>query len=707
MAKDFSISSKVLDTDKYVYREERDLAKTQVDWGTISKNLTDTINTVRDDRETQKAEIEKATTEAMNRAGEFDQYNNKTLNESVLEGSEWAKNALSVQMDLVRRGLVTPGENQRYQQRVSDSFTFLKKNLSSFEADFNENNRRAEEGESTTLEQAINGSVAGLGVLKNWKLSGNAATGELAYVRVGNDPKTGEPYDANNPANQASLGSVGVRATNRTDYTSTTEMAQAEVGALAEVISSTLLDNQAVRSIEDWRQLDQSEEMMTGLVKTLTSTTGKMASIAQDKLGFTAEAYKQDWTDKELAEDPDRVRLIPDPSGSGDLKVDYSPEQIARIEEAARLALESQIDQKIKTIKGFAEQKQSSIEAAQEINLDEGRGYFNSLRDFVTGTGQTAGSGAQNLVNEFNKALPEGGKPYQNIKRVVDTAGNIVSFELTREDGTPLPVNVEGLSTQDAMRELWAAVTPEKTMKWQTLLREDPTILDNFPTEYGTGAASGQGQLEEYGVINMQAPSDLLGGKAPLEYIQKELGGTLGGGGIDPAVQVKKVYEKVINAALPSQMFSDVDGDLGIKVIVEGSDVLIQVGESTTKIENAWGDGWPGQEDENYTINQLQMIEDVIGVERQRLKDKRAGRTGGGGGTPAPSDIRIKNNINLVGTSPNGHNIYTFMYKDPSKHLEGMYQGVMAQEVPHATVQVGEELWVDYNKLDVDFIKVS
>ena len=47
------------------------------------------------------------------------------------------------------------------------------------------------------------------------------------------------------------------------------------------------------------------------------------------------------------------------------------------------------------------------------------------------------------------------------------------------------------------------------------------------------------------------------------------------------------------------------------------------------------------------------------------------------------------------------------MYKDPSKHLEGIYQGVMAQEVPHATVQVGEELWVDYNKLDVDFIKVS
>ena len=704
MAKDFSISSKVLDTDKYVYREERDLAKTQVDWGTISKNLTDTINTVRDDRETQKSEIEKANIEEMNRAGEFDQYNNKTLNESVLEGSEWAKNALSVQMDLVRRGLVTPGENQRYQQRVSDSFTFLKKNLGSFEADFNENNRRAEENESTTLEQAINGSVAGLGVLKNWNLSGNAATGELAYVRVGNDPKTGEPYDANNPANQASLGSIGVRATNRTDYTSTTEMAQAEVGSLAEVISSTLLDNQAVRSIEDWRQLDQSEEMMTGLVKTLTSTTGKMASIAQDKLGFTAEAYKQDWTDKELAEDPDRVRLIPDPSGSGDLKVDYSPEQIARIEEAARLALESQIDQKIKKVKGFAEQKDSALEVGQEINLDEGRGYFNSLRDFITAEGTAAGSGAQNLVNEFNKGLGEGESAYQQVKRVVDPDGVITAFSLTREDGEPMIVDVKGLSTVDAMRELWGAATPGGAMKWETLMREDPTLLDNFPEVFGTGEASGQGQLDEYGVVDIMSASDALGGKTPIEHVQSNLGGTLGSW-VDNSPQVKQTYEEVVNAALPSQMFDDIGGSAGIKVTVNSNGNLdVQIGESTTQIKNAW-------QGDDKTINHIQKIEDLIEVERKRLKDKRAGRTGGsssgGGGTPAPSDIRIKNNINLVGTSPNGHNIYTFMYKDPSKHLEGIYQGVMAQEVPHATVQVGEELWVDYNKLDVDFIKVS
>lgn len=624
MAKDFSISSKVLDTDKYVYREERDLAKTQVDWGTISKNLTDTINTVRDERETQKAEIEKANTEAMNRAGEFDQYNSKSLNESVLEGSEWAKNAMSVQMDLVRRGLVTPGENQRYQQRVSDSFTQLKGSLDSFAKHYDEAATRTQEGISVIGEQAINNTTSGLANLGQYELSGNPATGELHYVHTGINPETGEPYDPNNPANQISLSVINSRMNQKMDYVATSDSALGEVDKLGEVIESTLLNNQAVRSVEDWRQLEDSEEMMDRMVGVIANTPAQKLSILQEA-GYTAEDFTED--PDVAAGDPSKILMVPNPDKSGGFVFQFNEEQEAQIEKNARLALEAQIDKKIKTVKGFADQKQSSIEAAQEINLDEGRGYFNSLKDFVTGGGTAAGSGAQNLVNEFNKALPEGEKPYQQVKRVVDADGNIISFELTREDGTPLPVNVEGLSTVDAMRELWGAATPIGSMKWETLLREDPTILNNFPEEYGTGEASGQGQLEEYGVINMQAPSDLLGGKAPLEYIQKELGGTLGGGGIDPAVQVKKVYEKVISAALPSQMFSDVDGDLGIKVIVEGSDVLIQVGESTTKIEDAWGDGWPGQEDENYTINQLQMIEDVIGVERKRLKDKRAGRT--------------------------------------------------------------------------------
>jgi hypothetical protein len=70
----------------------------------------------------------------------------------------------------------------------------------------------------------------------------------------------------------------------------------------------------------------------------------------------------------------------------------------------------------------------------------------------------------------------------------------------------------------------------------------------------------------------------------------------------------------------------------------------------------------------------------------------------------AKSDIRLKEDIELVGQSPSGTNIYSFKYKDK----EGKYEGVMAQEVPWAS-HVDKEgyLRVDYSKVDVEFKKLG
>jgi hypothetical protein len=47
-----------------------------------------------------------------------------------------------------------------------------------------------------------------------------------------------------------------------------------------------------------------------------------------------------------------------------------------------------------------------------------------------------------------------------------------------------------------------------------------------------------------------------------------------------------------------------------------------------------------------------------------------------------PSDRSLKKNINLIGLSPKGLNIYSFEYKD-SKVGQGLFRGVMADEVEH------------------------
>jgi len=68
------------------------------------------------------------------------------------------------------------------------------------------------------------------------------------------------------------------------------------------------------------------------------------------------------------------------------------------------------------------------------------------------------------------------------------------------------------------------------------------------------------------------------------------------------------------------------------------------------------------------------------------------------------SDKRLKHSYYTVGKSPSGLNIYEFCYMGS----DDRYQGVMAQEVPHAAVIMPNGyLGVDYNKIDVEFKKLS
>lgn len=69
------------------------------------------------------------------------------------------------------------------------------------------------------------------------------------------------------------------------------------------------------------------------------------------------------------------------------------------------------------------------------------------------------------------------------------------------------------------------------------------------------------------------------------------------------------------------------------------------------------------------------------------------------------SDISLKENINLVGKSNSVINIYEFNYKD-KKFGSGRFRGVMAQEVPQASLMSEGYLMVDYSKIDVSFEEV-
>jgi hypothetical protein len=77
-------------------------------------------------------------------------------------------------------------------------------------------------------------------------------------------------------------------------------------------------------------------------------------------------------------------------------------------------------------------------------------------------------------------------------------------------------------------------------------------------------------------------------------------------------------------------------------------------------------------------------------------------------GNPIGSDRKLKKNIEYKFDSPSGLPVYNFEYID-AKHGSGVYQGVMADEVPREAVIMhpdGYEM-VNYSMLDVDFKKLN
>tara|TARA_R110002020_G_scaffold134196_7_gene299298 strand:- start:2462 stop:3307 length:846 start_codon:yes stop_codon:yes gene_type:complete len=77
-----------------------------------------------------------------------------------------------------------------------------------------------------------------------------------------------------------------------------------------------------------------------------------------------------------------------------------------------------------------------------------------------------------------------------------------------------------------------------------------------------------------------------------------------------------------------------------------------------------------------------------------------------GSAITAASDRRLKKNINKIGESPSGLNIYSFEFKN-SKYGSGEFQGVMSDEIPQTAVKTKDGYdMVDYSKLDVEFKQI-
>ena len=106
------------------------------------------------------------------------------------------------------------------------------------------------------------------------------------------------------------------------------------------------------------------------------------------------------------------------------------------------------------------------------------------------------------------------------------------------------------------------------------------------------------------------------------------------------------------------------------------------------------------------SMQQVGNAQEAIAANKAMIGQIIGGVASAAGSIAAASDRRLKKNINKIGESASGLNIYSFEYKNPL-YGKGLFQGVMSDEVPQeAVINNGEYDMVNYSILDVEFKQI-
>ena len=566
MARDLDIkgTAGIVGSEQYVYRKERDLTKTQVDWGTVSKTLTDTINTIRDDREQQKADLAKTTRERMNKLQELEQYDNQSLNTKIVGLSHEAGNFIQTQNDLMRRGLISPSDFLQSTQQVSDNFKSMKTAFSTFDKDFQNAQLRTQNEESNIMEQYEMMGIAGFGNLANLDYFLNPTTGTVSFVKKqmvdGEYVEMTDEY-LSDPANHLSMNTINVRLNNKSNYTNTSEAVAAEVENLGEVVTAEYMLRQGVQTYEDWYQLEDSPKILEGLITTVLNNDAQKASCLQD-MDYNADDFTED--PEVAAKDPRKILMVPAKDGSGRLVPQFNEQQEEELKKFIANKFRGQINSKLSLLKGHQVTYKPSP-TATEIGLkrDEKKisNLYGTVNDLVTGDANKANSSANTLVTIYNKNRGENDPMIKTITRkggvfTIETTDGIRTVESTHKDGT-------AKTTNDIIKEIYDNVNPYEADVTVAIDAYDGTVGDAV----GEGDATGTSAFEKIPEIDYDSPIMIGGVETGAEaYIESKLDPRFDDWNNAEAEEIIATYSAVIDASIPKVLRDNYD------ITVEASD---------------------------------------------------------------------------------------------------------------------------------------
>tara|TARA_R110000787_G_scaffold3543_5_gene13857 strand:+ start:14467 stop:16725 length:2259 start_codon:yes stop_codon:yes gene_type:complete len=729
-------------------------ANDTINWGDVASGFSTKLRDISTDRKKRKQDIQDAYGAQMEKLSDVQTSDDPTVQAQLVAVSQQSMRELSDRYDMVKSGLLSPEDFSlfRTEQKADYKTTAaMMQNMGKWAQDVQTkiNNQTA-----TTTEIEVYERLTKFGGLSGVQIT-TGLNGRLEYATLKNKRTISEAKDilakqqnkktyeisyedaASYVINSPSYGNEFSNA--RGDNIGVQELSQlftyrgdpnVEVNvsnAIAEQVKllgtyvNTFFDTTTgvTTTIDDFRKApgtDDKEEggayretlkilqdrLATGdseIVQTLTTIGGyRIAESAED-------------AKKRYGDNVDLNRIIYLDVQNGVVSYTNMSGLKYDANKAIEKTLNSQIDSSVKSSTpnvAFLNRQDQITATKKNIKIVSGIGQ--DIKNIMSGDKETGLGTAKDRIADMNDRLAADGMKINFIKRNKDNI--IISRTKTDDYGqqTDMTITIKNngdISQKEIGREIYRAIVPKSILKdyaykgfYDLLKKEeefsftprtitDPTdstkTIDN-PNYYGSEEFETENTFTKINPYNMAV--DGLNDDNTFSLFETIPGGRNNFQKAAPVVD--QAYQRALNR-------------YGIPVVVTTKNVA----GDTNEIIVTYQDPETNQE----TTKTFEFDEDNVQLRSEvnkhinSLIDKLNVRIASG--LPAPSDKRLKENIKLVGQSPNGVNIYNWNYKIPEQYGEGKFSGVIAQEVPWATISVNDYLFVDYSKVDVDFKKIS
>ena len=423
--------------NKYSVYAQRNVESTQVDWNKIAGELTKGAEAIRDERQGRKDAIDTETQNSIEQLSKIEGTNNQDAASLLINGSSMSVEALRVQTDMLKRGLIKPKDYKLFMQQQKNGYASLNTAVKGWDKWATEAKERLKIAEGTLgpkaggLEIYQNNLTSALGNLKNKKLWSNPINGQLQLVTMGKD-KGGSynvmpDYYKNKAAyqNPNTMNDLMKYQQDRFSLPNATKGVTSKVGQIIKAFVSgpsynVLTGGGAVKTVSDFRQFGEFGSDLSGKkitydqwkqkqIDTITGRVGDANNENAAQVLFNSGGYKYAQTIEEFKENnpglDESYWIETDTSGSRPVPT-LSPAQMKEARSLANTEIESQISHVETLTKGATgQQKQQDTANTTRVKEEEDRNkaYFKDIDKIITAPANEGSAVSQDRLTDMNQ----------------------------------------------------------------------------------------------------------------------------------------------------------------------------------------------------------------------------------------------------------------------------------------------------------------